>query len=1246
MRHVTFRTALATLAAALLLLPAMASGQARTTGQIVGTVKDATGAVVPDSELILIDLGTGVTAETKSGPDGGFVFPNLQPGKYQITATRQGFQPVTLQEVTVQTQRSTDVTVQFQVAGVTEQVQVEGRAAVIETTATTIANTVNNEEIAKLPLSGRNILSFALLVPGSATSSGARDSEYNGLPGGAINITLDGVNNNSARFRSGGTSFFSFAPIRLGAIEEVTVSTAGLTAEAGAEGAVQVAFTTKRGTNAYRGQVFDTIQNEKLNAQGVVNKTRNLPKTKLRQHEWGANMGGPIIRNKLFFFANYEQLYSPSESTPERTILTAEAQQGIFRYTATDNSERTVNLLDIARANGLPATIDPFVAQQFQTANGTLGSGDVSSLNLRQNTFRFINEQTPNTNVYPTGRVDYQHSPSLAIRGILNLHYRDLPRNPNYPGLDRINGGFKSNYYIISTGADWTVRNNLFNQFTFGAQSNYEEFNPGNTLALYSGPFGNIVNLPLMTSPVPTGNVLPIPRNNPVYNFSNTLTWLKGRHTWTFGGTFRRTTMYESIGGQPPSVSLGIAAGDPAANVISAANIPGLRANDLGTAQSLYALLVGRVSGAGGTYFLDEDTKEYRLGPAFRREAQNVGGLYAQDQWRINPNLTFNYGLRWELSGPATNPNEVYSGPTIEHLIGPSTAVFQPGTLNGVADPQIFLRPKPYSGDYVNPAPNLGVSWNPAKPEGWLGKVLGQAVYRGNFGINYYDEGLITFQTAAGNGPGLSQTLALPPYTPGSLSLQNALPDWTRNPTSFSFPIPMSQFTFNRGHATVNPDIKTPYVLNWTFGYQRELWNNAAIEIRYVGNRGEKLWRFYNLNETNIIENNFLQEFRNAQRNLQLNSAAGLAGFANNGLPGQVPLPIFETAFGPRGSNPALPANSGFSNANFVTQLQQGQAGRIANTLAGTDLYLCRMVGNGVPACSTRGYNAPGAYPINFFQANPIAAGSVVRQLTDEASSKYDALQLQFRQRYSGGLTMTANYTYGKARTDRYFVSPDLTQDYRTLRDKSLEWGPTAYDLRHNFQSYFTYELPFGSGRRYNIENGVLDQILGGWAASGIVRIQTGRPFLLTSGRQTLNQQDAGVVLNGISVDDLQSMVNVRPGANGNVFYFDERLIGPDGRANPALLTYPTEPGQQGQYVYLYGPGLWTADLGIAKRFGLGGSRVFNFEALLINAFNHRNPIVGGTNGTTISIDSTTFGQTTGNAIGNRQVQFRIGVNF
>ena len=336
-----------------------------------------------------------------------FVFPNLQPGRYQITATFQGFNPVTIQEVVVETARSIDLVVQFEVAGVTEQVPVEGRSQVVETTSTTVANTVSNEQISKLPLAGRNILNFALLVPGAASSAGARDSEYNGLPGGAINITLDGVNNNSARFRSGGTSFFTFAPIRLGAIEEVTVSTAGLTADAGAEGAVQIQFVTKRGTNAFRGQVFDQIQSDKLNAQSAVNKARGIPKTQAA----AARVGRQLSAARSCA-TSCSSSATTSRST-RRARATHEPQRpdgrGAAGHLPLQRARRhrcaPSNLLDIARATACRRRSIRSSRGSSRPINGALGSGDVSRepTNLLHDTFASSTRQTPNVNIYPTG---------------------------------------------------------------------------------------------------------------------------------------------------------------------------------------------------------------------------------------------------------------------------------------------------------------------------------------------------------------------------------------------------------------------------------------------------------------------------------------------------------------------------------------------------------------------------------------------------------------------------------------------------------------------------------------------------------------------------------------------------------------------------------------------------------------------------------------------------------------------------
>ena len=287
--HVTFLDEGSARRALVSRLPAVGAAQGRTTGQIVGTVKDASGAVVPKADLILIDNGTGATTEAKSGSDGGFVFPNLQPGRYQITATVPGLQPDhdpgSRRRNRPLGRRRRAVRGRRPDRAGQRRRPLAGRRDDVDDGREHRQQRADREAAAGRPQHPRTSRCSCRARPRSA---GGRDSQFNGLPGGAINITLDGINNNSARFRSGGTSLFMFAPVRLGAIEEVTVSTAGLTADAGAEGAVQIQFVTKRGTNAFRGQVFDQIQSDKLNAQGP-----STSRAASRRRSCGSTSGAP-----------------------------------------------------------------------------------------------------------------------------------------------------------------------------------------------------------------------------------------------------------------------------------------------------------------------------------------------------------------------------------------------------------------------------------------------------------------------------------------------------------------------------------------------------------------------------------------------------------------------------------------------------------------------------------------------------------------------------------------------------------------------------------------------------------------------------------------------------------------------------------------------------------------------------------------------------------------------------------------
>ena len=441
-------------------------------------------------------------------------------------------------------------------------------------------------------------------------------------------------------------------------------------------------------------------------------------------------------------------------------------------------------------------------------------------------------------------------------------------------------------------------------------------------------------------------------------------------------------------------------------------------------------------------------------------------------------------------------------------------------------------------------------------------------------------------------------------------------------------------------------ELQTPSVDEWNIGIQRQLVKDTVLEVRYIGTRGNNVWRTYNLNEVNIVENGFLQEFKNAQNNLTINTANGRTGFANNGLPGQVPLPIFDAAFGAHGSQAALPSGSGYTNGGFITNLQQGTAGALASSLAGSATYACRLYGSTFSPCARAGYDAPGTYPMNFFLLNPFAGTQGAFIVDDQSFTKYHALQIQLRKRYAKGLQLNVNYTLAKNTGDTWADNATQQVNYHTLRDRSLDKGPSPFDVRHVLNTFGTYDLPFGRGRHFDISNPVLNAIVGGWVIGGTLTAQSGTPFLLTSGRNTVNAEDAGVVLaNGHTIEEIQSMIRISPGPGLNRYWIDPKLIGADGRANPEYLQVPTTPGEFGDFIYLRSKNTWNLDASFNKQFPLYGRSTLNFHVTMTNVFNHP---IWGTPGFlgTANITSTTFGQTGNPLNGARQMYLRAEVRF
>src|SRR6266545_3733764 len=407
-------------------------GQLRIVGAVSGTVHDPNGAIVPNASIVLKDSKTGVTKETTSNEGGAFFFPDLASGAYEMTVSMPGFRTSLVPNVTVSTSQTTDVKVNLEVGQPTETVTVvEGASQVLETSSQLVASTLTPKTITELPLANRgNILALARLAQGASPPTGG-STRYNNLPGGAVNVTVDGINDASNGFKSGGTVFFMTVPVRLGAVEEVSVETGGLSADSGAQSGANIKFVTRRGGNEYHGSVFYEPQSERFNANTWSRNAQGLQRLFNRTQNYGGNFGGPLVpfgswKKKAFFFVNFERAYSPTTNARTVKVLTPAAQQGIFTYlvSGTTNQLRTANVLTLAAARGLPTALDP-VAQSIIATNNKIpqGAQKISSGNDFNHDIYTWPAENNNFAYFPAARFDVFVTPKQQFSWTWNYRH-------------------------------------------------------------------------------------------------------------------------------------------------------------------------------------------------------------------------------------------------------------------------------------------------------------------------------------------------------------------------------------------------------------------------------------------------------------------------------------------------------------------------------------------------------------------------------------------------------------------------------------------------------------------------------------------------------------------------------------------------------------------------------------------------------------------------------------------------------
>ena len=1262
----------------------MAAAQGGTTSTISGTVLDNTGGVVPGASVSAKHNATGVTQEAITNADGTFSIPGLNVGAYTVTVSLQGFKTVVVNNVTLTSGQPAQVKATLEVGGLSEQVTVTSSSEIVQTNSPTVSSTVTSTQITKLPLTSRSAMDFVNFLPGVSTPAGNRDATINGLPRGMINITLDGVNvqDNTLRSTDG---FFAIVSPRLDAVEEVTVTTASQGAGDAGQGAVQVKFVTKSGTNNLTGSGYYYYRNDKFNANTWFNNRNGVAKAKLKQNQIGISTGGPIVipglfdgHSKAFFFFNYEQVSQPSDTTRNRTMLNPGAVAGNFSYPG-----GSVNVLQLAAQNGQLSTVDPTIGKLLgDIVNATRG-GSLAAIDGNLDRFTF-NVPVESKRTYPTFRLDYNLSQRNRASFTYNYQkFTDYPDTLNsfdasYPGFP-VAAGQESVRMSWAAPVRTVISSNLVNEAKVGYSSApvkfFDELNVGMFTGTLAPQAGFAMIFPTVNSTLTNPGPTPAPqsRNANSLLFEDTLSWLKGSHSITAGGSFTQYDIWAINSMLVPQLRFGVLTSDPANGMFSAANFPGASSTQIAAAANLYALLTGRIQQMSGDARIDESTGKYVfVGPGKQSGRLREGGFYAQDQWHVRHNLSINAGVRYDVQMPFYPLNSLYSYATIDDLCGVSGAkgasgcnLFQPGNMPGKPPTfkQLTSGTHTYNTDTNNIAPSVGFAWTPARRSGTLGTLMGpdgDFVVRGGYTRSFSRAGLNDFTSIFNANPGI-RIITNRDEATGNLGATPLLLRDTSRLTPPSFPstpvYPMTD-VITQDVSVIDPNIRVPYADSFSIGMQRSVSKNMALEVRYVGTRGKDSWRTQvngnngnnaangagtlDYNEFNIFENKFIDEFRQAQRNLKANIAAtGTATFAYTGQPGTAPLPTFLAFFNAQNAanagNTAAYTGTNWTSSTFLAFLAERNPNPFGFASAGT---------NGLMGNATLRANAAAAgVPANFFVANPDLLGGAFL-LTNVGQSKYDSLQVELRRRYSDGLQFSTSYVFGKG----YLTDWESWRKEQTwIRDAG-----TPGDVTHAIKASIVYDLPFGQGRKWASQtNGVVERLVGGWQVGVNTRLQSGR--LIDMGN---------VRMVGMSQKDLQSFFKLRfDDAGRKVWMLPQDVIdntiaafsvsatsasGYSGAAPTGRYFAPANGPDcievdngadygacAGRSIVVTGPMFSQTDLRFSKRTRLSGRMNIELAAELLNAFNQANFIPVG-------IGS---GNTLGNTISSYEVTGLTGTN-
>src|ERR1700693_1695105 len=1301
----------------------VASAQTGTTS-LRGSVIDKSGAAIVGAKVTISNPELSVERTTTSGATGQYEFLLLPPGTYSLSAEKENFRKYIQSSLQLLVNSPATHDVILQVGSSTQTVEVSAQAVALNTSDASLGIAFNETQVKQLPLEGRNVPDLLTLQPGVVytgnrsdidTNVDTRSGSVNGARSDQSNITLDGVPVNT----QGGFAFQSVLPVTLDSVEEFRVTTTNYDSDQGGSSGAQVSLVTKSGTNNFHGSAYEYNRNTATSANDYFVKSSQIQNCvsngiplsnsecnkapKLIRNIFGGALGGPIKKDRLFLFVNYEGTRRAEATTETQQVPSPTLRDGIIQYQCPTNSDGSLDTADCPAGSvtglsgknySVPAGYIGLNASQI-AALDPLHVGPSALMLKYFNSFPSPNALAPGDgynydaftwsapvgdtkNVY-IAKLDYNITRDgkqrISVSGALQNEAN--PQAPFLPGQAPSQSFVNfSKGIIVNLSSVLTA--NLINNFRYGfvRQSLGDIGNTNQPIVTFRG-------LNDQTGAATYTNAF----QRPVNNIFDDVSWNRGNHTFQFGTAITilrnpNSNYASSFSGASTNASwldtggLGVKAGSPF-NPTKGGYFP----MDSGFANSYdYPLMavLGMVSEVDAQYNFDKTGQPLAQGaPVARRYGVDSYEFYFQDVWKVKSNLTLTLGLRYSLFSPPweTNGLEVVPSFNLDSWFLQRAANMNNG-IGSYADPAVTFalggkannKAGYYNWDYKDFAPRLAIAWSPKFASGLMGALLGngKSSIRAGAGIVYdrAGESLVNNFDSSGGAFGLSTTLPNPAGSQTAASAPritglNTIPTVDNNGSTIYQAAPPAGFpvTYPPIEAIttgLDQNIKTPYSYTFDLSYSRELSKGFQVEVAYVGRLSHRLLTLDDLAMPLDIKDK-------ASGIDYYTAGTALAKLYRNG--------VTDETFSPSMVSPAVakywadilpPAAPGSGYAIGPNGLSGGcynsstpPTMTTSPVLAAFDLFCAGNRNETTPLQAWDTYGIPdangGASYLPLGTANTFfnPQFSSLYAWRSMGMANYNAMQVTFRHPSSHGVQFDFNYTFSK--------SIDLSSDAERIGTHSglggqiiNAWNPyqlravSDFDATHQFNANWIVDLPFGRGRAFGREsNGLVNAFIGGWQLTGLFRLTSGFPVNVSNGAQWPTNWELGgqAFLTGPVTTGRYTVTDPTAADFGAPNVFA------NGHNAFNSFTSPF-PGEAGSRNSIRGDGYFGVDMGLAKRWTMPWSEKHSlqFRWEVFNVTNsHRFNIQTGS----LYLDSqSTFGDYTGLLTNPRVMQFALRYEF